>query len=92
MARGSASYCSLRQITDRSNLSLKQFSAPVVIRLAERGADADGGGDGSEREIEAACPARQIGDHQDRYNAKDFGPYTVQNLNRREQYLLDVSV
>jgi len=48
--------------------------------LAERSTHGDRGGYGSEGEIEAAGPARQIGDHQDRYDAKDPRSDSIQNL------------
>jgi hypothetical protein len=42
--------------------------------LAESRPDADGGGDRSERQIEAARPSRKIGDDEHGHNAEDPTP------------------
>ncbi len=47
--------------------------------LAERSADADRGADGPEGEIKAARAPREVGNHQDRDNAKDSRPHAIQN-------------
>jgi hypothetical protein len=42
--------------------------------LAQSRADTNLSGDGSQREIESACAARQIGDHEHGHNAEDPRP------------------
>jgi len=45
--------------------------------LTERSANADRRTDGSQREIKAARALREVGDHQDRDNAKYTRPHAV---------------
>jgi hypothetical protein len=50
--------------------------------LTERSANADRRADGPEGEIKAARTLREIGNHEDRDNAKYSGPHTIQYLIR----------
>ena len=57
--------------------------------LAEQSANADRRADGPQGEIKAARALRQVGDHEDRDNAKYSRPHTIQDLDCHQRARVD---